>query len=141
MSDTLLQSANSLLQLGRSPEALTWYESYLKTNPKSAEAWTDHGVGVSQMQRFPEAVASFDKVLALRPDSAQTWSNRGNALFEQKHYEQAIADYDKALALDREYGSARGYRLLAKLWCCDWRNLEQDTKPAFRERLPPATAS
>ena len=126
MSDSLLQSANSLLQLGRSPEALTWYESYLKTHPESAEAWHNHGIALSQMQRFPEAVASFDKVLALRPDSAQTWSSRGNALLEEKRYEEAIADYDKALALDPEYGSARGYRLLAKLWCCDWRNLDRD---------------
>ena len=90
MSDSLLQSANSLLQLGRSPEALTWYESYLKSHPESAEAWHNHGIALSQMQRFPEAVASFDKVLALRPDSAQTWSSRGNALFEQKRYEEAI---------------------------------------------------
>ena len=126
MSDSLLQSANSLLQLGRRPEALTCYESYLKTNPESAEAWHNHGIALSQMQRFPEAVASFDKVLALRPDSAQTWSNRGNALLEQKRYGEAIADYDRALALDPEYGSARGYRLLAKLWCCDWRDLERD---------------
>ena len=126
MSDSLLQSANSLLQLGRSPEALTWYESYLKTHPESAEAWHNHGIALSQMQRFPEAVASFDKVLALRPDSAQTWSSRGNALFEQKRYEEAISDYEKALALDPEYGSARGYRLLAKLWCCDWRDLDRD---------------
>jgi predicted O-linked N-acetylglucosamine transferase (SPINDLY family) len=78
------------------------------------------------MQRFDEAVASFDQVLALRPDSAQTWSNRANALLEQKRYEEAIADYNQALALDPEGGSARGYRLLAKLWCCDWRNLDTD---------------
>jgi protein O-GlcNAc transferase len=126
MSDSLLQSANSLLQLGRRPEALSCYESYLKTHPESAEAWHNHGIALSQMQRFSEAVASFDKVLVLRPDSAQTWSSRGNALLEEKRYEEAIADYDKALTLDPEYGSARGYRLLAKLWCCDWRDLERD---------------
>ena len=126
MSDSLLQSANSLLQLGRRPEALTCYESYLKTHPNSAEAWHNHGIALSQMQRFPEAVASFDRVLTLRPDSAHTWTSRGNALLEQKRYEEAIADYDKALALDPDYGSARGYRLLAKLWCCDWRNLDTD---------------
>jgi predicted O-linked N-acetylglucosamine transferase (SPINDLY family) len=126
MSDALLQSANSLLQLGRKPEALTCYESYLKGNPNSAEAWHNRGIALSQMQRFDEAVASFDKVLALRPDSAQTWSNRAHAQFEQKRYEEAVADYDKALALDPEAGSARGYRLLAKLWCCDWRNLDAD---------------
>jgi predicted O-linked N-acetylglucosamine transferase (SPINDLY family) len=124
MSDSLLQSANSLLQLGRRPEALTYYESFLKAHPESAEAWHNRGIALSQMQRFPEAVASFDQVLALRPDSAQTWSNRGNALQEQKRYEDAIRDYDKALELDPEQGSARGYRLLAKLWCCDWRDLD-----------------
>jgi predicted O-linked N-acetylglucosamine transferase (SPINDLY family) len=126
MSDALLQSANSLLQLGRKPEALTCYESYLKGNPRSAEAWHNRGITLSQMQRFDEAVASFDKVLALHPDSAQTWSNRAHALFEQKRYEEAVADYEKALALDPEAGSARGYSLLAKLWCCDWRNLDSD---------------
>jgi predicted O-linked N-acetylglucosamine transferase (SPINDLY family) len=126
MSDSLLQNANSLLQLGRRPEALTCYESYLKAHPESVEAWHNHGIALSQMQRFSEAVASFDKVLNLRPDSAQTWTSRGNALFEQKRYEDAIGDYDKALALDPEHGPARGYRLLAKLWCCDWRNLESD---------------
>jgi len=126
MSDTLLQSANSLLQLGRRPEALSCYESYLKTHPESVEAWHNHGITLSQMERFAEAVASFDKVLVLRPDSAQTWTNRGNALLEQKRYEDAAHDYDKALALDPEHGSARGYRLLAKLWSCDWRNLDAD---------------
>jgi protein O-GlcNAc transferase len=126
MSDSLLQSANSLLQLGRRPEALTCYESYLKAHPESVEAWHNHGIALSQMQRFAEAVASFDKVLNLRPDSAQAWTSRGNALLEQKRYEDAVRDYDKALALDPEYGSVRGYRLLAKLWCCDWRDLESD---------------
>jgi predicted O-linked N-acetylglucosamine transferase (SPINDLY family) len=126
MSDTLLQSANALLQSGRWPDALTCYESYLKAHPASAEAWHNHGITLSQMAYFAEAVASFDRVLALRPDSAQTWASRGNALLEQKRFEEATHDYDKALALDPEYGSARGYRLLAKLWCCDWRNLDAD---------------
>jgi predicted O-linked N-acetylglucosamine transferase (SPINDLY family) len=126
MSDSLLQSANSLLQLGRRPEALTYYESFLKAHPESAEAWHNRGIALSQMERFSEAVASFDRVLALRPDSALTWSNRGNALHEQKRYEDAIRDYDRALALDPEQGSARGYRLLAKLWSCDWLDLDAE---------------
>lgn len=126
MSDTLLQSANSLLQLARWPEALTCYESYLKTQPRSAEAWHNRGIALSQMQRLPEAVDSFDKVLALEPNSAQAWSSRGNALLEQKLYEEAVHDYDQAIALNPENGSARGYRLLAKLWCCDWRDLDEE---------------
>src|SRR6266850_727305 len=127
MSDSLLQNANSLLQLGRRPEALSRYEAYLKSNPESAEAWHNLGVTLSQMKRYPEAIASFDRVLNLRPDSAQTWSNRGNALLEQKRFDEACNDYDKALGLDPDVPNVRGYRLLAKLSCCDWRNLEAET--------------
>ena len=126
MSDTLLQSANSLLQQGRWPDALTCYESYLKTHPESAEGWHNHGIALSQMARFPEAVVSFDRVLNLSPESAQTWASRGNALFEQKRYDEASRDYDKAVALDPDHGSARGYRLLARLWSCDWRDLDAE---------------
>jgi predicted O-linked N-acetylglucosamine transferase (SPINDLY family) len=125
MSDSLLHNANSLLQLGRMPEALSCYEAYLKSHPDSAEAWHNLGVTLSQMKRYLEAVASFDRVLNLRPDSAQTRSNRGNALLEQKRFEEACSDYDKALALDPDIPNVCGYRLLAKLSCCDWRDLEE----------------
>jgi len=126
MNDSLLHNANSLLQLGRGPEALSCYEAYLKSHPDSAEAWHNLGVTLSQMKRYLEAVASFDRVLNLRPDSSQTWSNRGNALLEQKRFEDACSDYDKALGLDPDIPNVRGYRLLAKLSCCDWRDLQQE---------------
>ncbi len=126
MNDSLLRNANSLLQLGRRPEALSYYESYLKAHPDSAEGWHNLGVTLSQMKRHLEAIASFDRVLSLRPDSAQAWSNRGNALLEQKRFEEACNDYDKALGIDPDIPNVRGYRLLAKLSCCEWRDLEED---------------
>jgi predicted O-linked N-acetylglucosamine transferase (SPINDLY family) len=126
VSDALLKSANSLLHVGRRPEALSCYDSFLKENPSSAEAWHNRGIALSQMQRCEEAIASFDKVLALHPDSAQTWSNRAHALFELKRYDDAVRDYDRVIELDPEGGAARGYRLLAKLWCCNWQGLDGD---------------
>ena len=94
------------------------------------------------MQRFPEAVASFDKVLALRPDSAQTWSSRGNALLEAETLRRRSPRLRQAIALDPEHGSARGYRLLAKLWCCDWRNLDAEiAEVSSRLRRAPGSFS
>ena len=133
MSDALLKQANSLLQFGRRPEALFCYDSYLKAHPESAEAWHNLGVTLSQMRRFPEAIPAFDKALKLRPDSAQTWANRGNSLIELKRFEEAIDSYDSALALNPEFPNARGYRLLAKLSCCDWRALKEEREHARDE--------
>src|SRR5262249_19152538 len=134
MSDALLGQANALLPSRRRSEARTRYESYLKAHPDSAEGWHNLGVTLSQLRRYGEAVPSFDRALKLRPDSAQTWSNRGNALIEQKRFEEAIGDYDRALTLYPNMPNVRGYRLLAKLSCCDWTGLGQE-KAAVRAGL------
>jgi predicted O-linked N-acetylglucosamine transferase (SPINDLY family) len=126
MSEALLRNANSLLGLGRQREALDLYERYLKTTPQSAEAWHNRGTALAQMKRYAEALSCYDSALALCPGSAQTWNARGNLLFEERRYDEAPASYEKALELDPAVPYARGYRLLAKLWCCDWQGLEEE---------------
>ncbi len=126
MNENTLRDANALLRQGRRREALSHYESYLDENPQSAEAWHNRGVTLAQMKRYAEALSCFDRALALRPDVAQAWSNRANALFEMKRFEEAASDYGRVLALDENYPYARGYRLLARLWCCDWQGLAEE---------------
>jgi len=128
MSDALLGQANALLQSGRRPEALSCYEIYLKGHPESAEAWHNLGVTLSQMGRYQRAIPAFDKALSLRPDSAHTWSTRGNAHIELRRFEEAIRDFDRALALYPDFPTTRGYRLLAKLSCCDWAGLADEKR-------------
>ena len=128
MNDTDLARANLLLQQGRRHEAVGCFESYLKTHPQSAEAWHNLGVTFSQMRRYNDAVPAFDRALAICPESAQTWSNRGNALVEQRRFDEAVRDFDRALAIDPQIPNVRGYRLLAKLWCCDWDGLEEEKR-------------
>jgi protein O-GlcNAc transferase len=126
MNDTLLRNANSLLAHGRQREALSFFERYLESNPESAEAWHNRAVAFAQLKRGSDALLSYDRALALRPDSAQTWNARGNILFEERRYAEAPADYGRALALNPDAPYARGYRLLAKLWCCDWSGLDEE---------------
>jgi protein O-GlcNAc transferase len=126
MNEALLRNANHLLGQGRQREALDYYERFLAAEPGVAEAWHNRGSALAQLKSFGEAVASYDRALALRPDSAQTWNNRAHALVEEKRYAEAARDYEKALALDPEFPFARGYRLAAKLWCCDWAGLEEE---------------
>lgn len=125
MSATLLSNANSLLALGRPRDALPYYERYLAADPNSAEAWHNRGVAFAQTKRYGEALSCYDRALALYPGSAQTWNARGKVLIEEERYAEAPADFEKALALDKEYPYAAGYRLLSKLWCCDWRDLDE----------------
>jgi protein O-GlcNAc transferase len=125
MSATLLSNANSLLALGRPRDALPYYERYLAADPNSAEAWHNRGVAFAQTKRYGEALSCYDRALALFPASAQTWNARGKVLIEEERYAEAPADFDKALALDKEYPYAAGYRLLSKLWCCDWGGLDE----------------
>ena len=125
MNERALQDANALLTRGRRREALARYETYLAANPSSAEAWHNRGVALSQMKRYEEALPCFAKALELRPDSAQSWSNRASALIELERHAEAAADYERALALDPDAPFARGYCVLAKLWCCDWNGLDE----------------
>jgi protein O-GlcNAc transferase len=125
MNATLLGNANSLLALGRPRDALLYYERYLATDPSSAEAWHNRGVALAQTKRFTEALSCYDRALTLCPGSAQTWNARGNVLVEEERYDEAPAAFDKALELDKDFPYAAGYRLLSKLWCCDWRDLNE----------------
>jgi predicted O-linked N-acetylglucosamine transferase (SPINDLY family) len=134
VNDAALRDANALLRQGRRREALACYETYLDGNPQSAEAWHNCGIALAQMKRYADAIPRFDKALGLRPDAAQAWNNRAHALFELKRFAEAAVDYERALALDPAYPFARGYRLLAKLWCCDWTGLEAE-KAKIRDEI------
>lgn len=124
MSATLLGNANSLLAMGRPRDALPYYERYLAADPSSAEAWHNRGVAFAQMNRYEDALSCYDRALALRPDSAQSWNARGKVLIDAERYAEAPSAFEEALARDADVPYAAGYRLLSKLWCCDWRDLD-----------------
>jgi predicted O-linked N-acetylglucosamine transferase (SPINDLY family) len=124
----LFRRADALRSLGRLRDAVEGYDHYLARNPDAAEAWHNRGVALSELKRFKDAVSSFGKALELRPDSAESWHNRGTAYVELKKYEEAVFDYERAVALRPELPYARGNLVLARLQCCDWRELAQQRR-------------
>jgi predicted O-linked N-acetylglucosamine transferase (SPINDLY family) len=124
--DALCLRANSLLSLGRLKEAVSGYELHLARYGDSAEAWHNRGVALSRAKRFDDAVASFTKAIELAPERADGWKGRGSAYLELERFEEAMSDYQRVLALDPDLPFARGYAILARLHCCEWRGLREE---------------
>jgi protein O-GlcNAc transferase len=125
LAEAQLCRANAFLALGRFPNAIAAYDAYLAHDPDSAEAWHNRAVSLCKTDRFAESLPSFDRAVGLSPGVAAGWRNRGTALLQLKRFEAAIGDLEEALRLDPALAYARGYLMLARLGCCDWRGLEQ----------------
>ena len=54
-------------QKGESLEALRLVTAALETNPRSADAHSNHGLILAALKRDEEAIASFDRALAVNP--------------------------------------------------------------------------
>ncbi|HEX5280595.1 MAG TPA: tetratricopeptide repeat protein, partial [Micropepsaceae bacterium] len=121
-----LQNANRLLALGRFDFAIAAYDEFLGLYPGAGEAWHNRGIALAQTTRFSLAAESFGRAVALRPDSAASWHNRGMSLAELGKFVEAAQDYARALAIQPELPDVRGNLVLARLNCCDWRELDQE---------------
>ncbi len=122
--------------------ALTAYDRALALKPDLAEVWLSRGRVFTETWHFDEAFDAYDQVLSLKPDLAGAWLGRGDILFEFKRYNDAFAAYDRALELDPDLEYAPGARLFAKLFVCDWTDLQAETTRLLslvRERLPAIT--
>ncbi|HYM18085.1 MAG TPA: tetratricopeptide repeat protein [Micropepsaceae bacterium] len=124
-AEALCDKGNSLLSLGRLKEAIAAYDSHLAVHPRSAEAWHNRGVALARLKRCDDAVASFSKAIEIAPAVADGWRGRGSAYLELERFEEAASDYERALALDPELPYAQGYAILARLHCCDWKDLRR----------------
>lgn len=120
-----LQNANRLLALGRFDFAIAAYDEFLGLYPGAGEAWHNRGIALAQTKRFSLAADSFGRAVALRPDSAASWHNRGMSLAELGKFEEAAQDYARALAIQPDLPDVRGNLVLARLNCCDWRELDE----------------
>ncbi len=121
-----LRRAKLLLDLDRGGEALAVIDNLLRREPNSAEAWLGRGNVLHQLKRRDQAADAFARAVALKPDLAEAWFGRGIVLFDATQYAEAIAAYDKALALKPDMSDAASFRVLAKLYICNWTSLDED---------------
>jgi protein O-GlcNAc transferase len=115
------------LQRARRPEqALGDFDKAIALNSKFPEAYVNRGNVLSALRRPDDALASYNKAIALRPDLAEAYSNIGNIEFQRGCYANAIGAFDRALTFNQNDSEARGMRLYAKLYLCDWGNFDEE---------------
>ena len=117
---------NALNDLKRLDEAIASIDKAITLKPDYAEAYHNRGNVLKDLKRLDEAIASYEKAIALKPDYAEAYHNRGNALKDLNRLDEASSSYDKALSLKPDLVGTEGARLHAKMYLCDWINLDTE---------------
>lgn len=141
-AEAWLNRANLFLMLKQYDAGFADCEKALALKPDLAEAWLCRGGLLNDLQQYNEALACYDEALAIQPDLAEAWTARGRILFEHGQHADAFLAYDKAVELQPDTNYAAGLRLMAKLYSCDWSNLEADTANLLsltRRQIPAST--
>ena len=90
----------ALGNLGRSEEAITWFDKALKRDPIFVDALNNKGAALGDLGNYEEAITWYDKAFAIDPGKVNALNNKGVALKNLGKYEEAITWYDKALKID-----------------------------------------
>ena len=126
-AEAWLSRGNVACALKRYDAALASYDRALALKPDLAEVWLSRGRVFTEIWHYDQAFDAFDQAISLKPDLAGAWAGRGEILFEFKRYNDAFAAYDRALELKPDLEYVPGARLFAKLFMCDWTDLQAET--------------
>ena len=118
----------ALQRLQRHAEAVSCFDRAVALKPDYDEAWTNRGAALLALRRHADALDSFNRALALKPHDLEALSNRGTTLLELKRYQETSADYDAIFKLAPNFPYAAGNAALARAYCCDWRQLDEDRR-------------
>jgi len=88
------------LALGRSDAAAGDFQTEVRLDPTSAEAF-DHLSAIDLARNDPaSALREADRAIELKPDRADTWMQRGLAFVAKHRFDMAMADFAQAAKLD-----------------------------------------
>jgi tetratricopeptide (TPR) repeat protein len=95
----LVNLANTLMQQGRTQDAVDVYGRALAEDPRLAEAHHNLGVALRTLGRRPEALLEFAQAARLDPELAEAQLNFGVTLVEMGRAREAIPALERAVAL------------------------------------------
>lgn len=96
-------AAMNSLRLGRTEEAVEYYEQVLKRSPNHAAVLSDMGFALTRLDRFEAAAAALRKSIEAE-DSERARFNMGALLEKQGRYDEAIAEFHEALRINPARG-------------------------------------
>jgi protein O-GlcNAc transferase len=118
--------ATAFNALDRPDDALEAFDRALAIKPDLPEAWLGRGRVFFDLKDYGQALMAYDRALELKSSFTEAWLGRGLTTFYLAQYDQAYLSYKKALTLASDLDYAEGFRLLAKLYLCDWTELESE---------------
>lgn len=104
----------SLLQVGKTREALFQFRKALDIEPDFSDAALALAHCLHMLREYQEALAVYDRLLTIEPSLAAAWNNQGTTLLEMCRYEEARASFTRTLELDPALHDAR----VALATCC-----------------------
>jgi len=102
----IVNKGAALSNLGRTKEALSYFDKALQLLPNFDGAWLNKGVVLAKAGRDEEALACYAKAIEGNPNSADAWYNAGLAHQNRGALESALQSYERALLLSPLYEAA-----------------------------------
>jgi tetratricopeptide (TPR) repeat protein len=90
----------TLLQIGRTTEAINLFEQVSRIQPDSATGYYNLGNALQKAGRFSEAIEPLEQSLRINPGSAAAHNCLGDVLFQTGRAPEAIGQYEQALQID-----------------------------------------
>jgi tetratricopeptide (TPR) repeat protein len=112
--DRLLTQGWTLLDFGRTNEALAYCDKALGIDSNNTDALYAKGYVLDILGRYNEAITYYGKILSIDPTDSYALYGIGYALNTQGRYNEAIEYYNRALAIvpnDIDTLSEKGYAL------------------------------
>ncbi|MBP5974168.1 tetratricopeptide repeat protein [Brasilonema sp. CT11] len=110
-----LHQGDTFLNLHEPEKALNEFNTLIRIEPNSAEAWEKRGEALFRLRRLSGALFSYNKALNIQPDYIKALNNKGQVLSNLDKYQEALESHEKALKLDpndADAWSGKGIALL-----------------------------
>jgi len=104
--DRLIKEGDSLVELNKTHEALTKYNSVIELSPTNKKALSGRAFAYLQMDNYRHALQDYDRVIRLDSMDFRNLSNRALVKWYLKNYNGAITDCNKAIKLNEKYAYA-----------------------------------
>jgi tetratricopeptide (TPR) repeat protein len=96
----------ALWRMGKSQDAIEYYERALRIKPDFPQAHCDLGTALLAQDRIADAIGHFEQALQLRPDRAILHYDLGDALMRAGRAPEAIHQWEEALQLKPDFAEA-----------------------------------
>ena len=96
-----------LFSVKKNPLAVEYFNTALKIEPKSIEAFYGKGRFLQNVEDYENALKTYESLLAISPENQDAVFNTAAIYYEQKKYVDAIKKFEVTLTRDENF--YRGY--------------------------------